>query len=92
MPTFHIEDAHCRDPEAGAIRFLPIGSKVEAAAASWMPPAGPVRVGLTAGASTPNNKIGEAVARIFATRGIDKDAISYQLSAISNKDGGAAAR
>jgi len=30
-----------------------------------------VRVGLTAGASTPNNKIGETVARIFATRGVD---------------------
>jgi 4-hydroxy-3-methylbut-2-en-1-yl diphosphate reductase len=30
-----------------------------------------VRVGLTAGASTPNNKIGEAVARIFATRSIE---------------------
>ena len=31
---------------------------------------GPVRVGITAGASTPNNKIGEAVARILATRGL----------------------
>jgi 4-hydroxy-3-methylbut-2-en-1-yl diphosphate reductase len=30
-----------------------------------------VRVGLTAGASTPNNKIGDTVARVFATRGID---------------------
>jgi 4-hydroxy-3-methylbut-2-enyl diphosphate reductase len=30
----------------------------------------PVRLGLTAGASTPNNKIGEAVARVFATRGV----------------------
>jgi 4-hydroxy-3-methylbut-2-enyl diphosphate reductase len=28
-----------------------------------------LRVGITAGASTPNNKIGEAVARIFAIRG-----------------------
>ena len=37
--------------------------------------AGPVRVGLTAGASTPNNKIGEAVGRIFATRGIDPKTI-----------------
>ena len=36
-----------------------------------MPAGGPVRVGLTAGASTPNNKIGETVTRIFATRGID---------------------
>ena len=37
--------------------------------ADWLPATGPVRVGLTAGASTPNNKIGAAVARIFASRG-----------------------
>jgi 4-hydroxy-3-methylbut-2-enyl diphosphate reductase IspH len=29
-----------------------------------------VRVGVTAGASTPNNKIGETVARIVASRGL----------------------
>ena len=38
---------------------------------SWMPARGAARIGLTAGASTPNNKIGDTVARIFATRGID---------------------
>jgi 4-hydroxy-3-methylbut-2-enyl diphosphate reductase IspH len=27
-------------------------------------------VGVTAGASTPNNKVGETIERIFATRGI----------------------
>jgi 4-hydroxy-3-methylbut-2-enyl diphosphate reductase len=32
-----------------------------------------LRIGLTAGASTPNNKIGEAVSRIFATRGIAQE-------------------
>jgi 4-hydroxy-3-methylbut-2-enyl diphosphate reductase len=32
-------------------------------------------VGVTAGASTPNNKIGEAVGRIFASRGIDPKTI-----------------
>ena len=35
----------------------------------WLP-AGPVTIGLTAGASTPNNKIGETIERIAATRGI----------------------
>jgi 4-hydroxy-3-methylbut-2-enyl diphosphate reductase len=34
-----------------------------------------LRVGITAGASTPNNKIGEAVARVFAIRGIDPASI-----------------
>jgi 4-hydroxy-3-methylbut-2-enyl diphosphate reductase len=36
---------------------------------NWIPP-GPVRVGVTAGASTPNNKIGDVVTRILATRGL----------------------
>jgi 4-hydroxy-3-methylbut-2-enyl diphosphate reductase len=39
--------------------------------AHWLPEDGAVRVGITAGASTPNNKIGDAIARIFATRGTD---------------------
>jgi 4-hydroxy-3-methylbut-2-enyl diphosphate reductase IspH len=30
-----------------------------------------VTVGLTAGASTPNNKIGETIERVLATRGTD---------------------
>ena len=36
----------------------------------WMPQ-GPVTVGVTAGASTPNNKVGEAIERVFATRGVE---------------------
>ena len=75
VPTYHVEDAACIDPETGTIRHQPIGTKQEAKASSWLPMQGPVSVGLTAGASTPNNKIGEAVARVFATRGIDPASI-----------------
>jgi 4-hydroxy-3-methylbut-2-enyl diphosphate reductase len=32
-------------------------------------------VGLTAGASTPNSKIGETVARLLAMRGVDAAAL-----------------
>jgi 4-hydroxy-3-methylbut-2-enyl diphosphate reductase IspH len=35
----------------------------------WLGPAVHA-IGVTAGASTPNNKIGEAIERILATRGI----------------------
>src|SRR4051812_9480207 len=71
VPTFHIEDATGIDPESGTIHFRRAGIKhVEATVADWLPAEGPVRVGLTAGASTPNNKIGETVARILATRGL----------------------
>src|SRR6476659_4408492 len=71
VPTYHIEDASGIDPEAGTIHFRRAGVKhVEATVSDWLPAVGSLRVGLTAGASTPNNKIGETVARILATRGL----------------------
>lgn len=69
--TFHVEDAAGLDPRAGVVRHRDLATGKEVETAGWMPAEGPVRVGLTAGASTPNNKIGEAVARVLATRGID---------------------
>ena len=71
VPTFHIEDASCIE-ESGAIRHRPYGSAAEERAREWLP-AGPVTVGLTAGASTPNNKIGEVVAAIARLRGVTLD-------------------
>ena len=71
VPTYHVEDPEAIDPERGSVRFRPVGkATVERVAEGWLPE-GDVRVGITAGASTPNNKIGEAVARVFATRGVD---------------------
>ena len=69
--TFHIEDASAIDPETGTIRYRPPAAKEDHFATDWMPQGGTVQIGVTAGASTPNNKIGDAVARIFATRGVD---------------------
>ena len=69
--TFHIEDANCIDPVRGTILHRDAATHEEVEATSWLPAEGAVRVGLTAGASTPNNKIGETVARILATRGVD---------------------
>ena len=68
-PTYHIEDASCIDPQAGTIRFRPAGATEERSVTGWLP-AGPLTVGVTAGASTPNNKIGETVERIAAARGM----------------------
>ena len=77
VPTYHVEDAEAIDPRARrALHYRVAGVKhVEADATDWLPASGAVRVGITAGASTPNNKIGETVARIFATRGITVDSI-----------------
>jgi 4-hydroxy-3-methylbut-2-enyl diphosphate reductase len=70
--TYHIADADRIDPVEGTIRFKPNGTPLdtpEVEAESWLPD-GPVTIGITAGASTPNNKIGEAVERLLLTRGI----------------------
>jgi 4-hydroxy-3-methylbut-2-enyl diphosphate reductase len=73
--TYHIEDASAIDPDAGTIRYRPPGGKEDLVESGWLAGDRPVEVGLTAGASTPNNKIGDTVARIFATRGISAQAI-----------------
>ena len=71
VPTYHIEDAEGIEPESGTVHYRVAGVKhVEETRAGWMPAGRPVRIGVTAGASTPNNKIGETVGRILATRGL----------------------
>ena len=74
VATFHIEDASCIDAAAGTIRFRPVGAKVEQRREAWLP-RGPLTIGVTAGASTPNNKIGETIERIAATRGASLGAV-----------------
>ncbi len=70
--TYHIQDAVCIDVEEETIRHKPIldPDAPEVEAAAWLPE-GPFQVGITAGASTPNNKIGEAVLRLLAVKGIE---------------------
>src|SRR5918996_1255883 len=70
VPTYHVEDATCIDPERGTVRHWDAARKGETETSGWLSPSGPIRVGITAGASTPNNKIGDAVARVLATRKI----------------------
>jgi 4-hydroxy-3-methylbut-2-enyl diphosphate reductase len=65
--TVHIEDADCIEAGAGAVRHQPIRAKTEERIEGWL--AGVRRIGLTAGASTPNNKIGETVLRICESAG-----------------------
>jgi 4-hydroxy-3-methylbut-2-enyl diphosphate reductase len=70
--TYHIQDAACIDLEKGTIRHKPVldpeASEVEVE--GWLPE-GPFQLGITAGASTPNNKIGEAILRVLQIRGIE---------------------
>jgi 4-hydroxy-3-methylbut-2-enyl diphosphate reductase len=62
-PTFHIADPDCL-LSADQIRHRPVGSKAEATATGWLSPEGPVSIGLTSGASTPDNLVGDAVRRL----------------------------
>jgi 4-hydroxy-3-methylbut-2-enyl diphosphate reductase len=67
VPTYHIEEAACIESD-GSIRHKPYGAPVMTSGPGWLPE-GPLTVGLTAGASTPNNKIGEVVMAIAGLRG-----------------------
>jgi len=67
VPTFHIADTACL-LSSTEIRHRPIGAPStarvdEVVTADWLPD-GPVVVGLTAGASTPNNIVGQVIARL----------------------------
>ncbi len=62
-PTFHIADPECLvSPEE--IRHRPAGGAGEVTAGGWLPVSGAVAVGLTSGASTPDNLVGLAIAKI----------------------------
>jgi len=65
VPTFHIADPECLQ-SATTIRYRPAGGKIEVEATGWLPPLGNVSVGLTSGASTPDNLVGTAVRRLGA--------------------------
>ena len=65
VPTYHIAD-----PEglvsAAEIRHKPIDGKLEVTASGWLPREGGVSIGLTSGASTPDNLVGAVIRRLDA--------------------------
>ena len=65
--AYHIDDASCLESTV-QLRHKPIGQSAELVARDWLPTS-TVRIGLTAGASTPNNKVGETLERIAQLRG-----------------------
>jgi len=66
--TYHIADPNCMS-SAEEIRYRPVGlpsttAGVEEIAQGWLPKSGSLAVGLTAGASTPNNIVGEVIRKL----------------------------
>ena len=62
VPTYHIADPGGL-LSSGEIRHKPVGSPQEVATSGWLPP-GIVTVGLTSGASTPDNLVDAAIRRL----------------------------
>jgi 4-hydroxy-3-methylbut-2-enyl diphosphate reductase len=62
-PTFHIADPDCL-VSAVEIRHRPVGAKAEVTAGGWLRPSGPVSIGLTSGASTPDNLVGAVIGKL----------------------------
>jgi len=69
--TYHIEDASAIDVTTGRLRHQPRVKAPEETIEGWLE--GARSLGITAGASTPNNKIGETVLRVCAVAGVEPD-------------------
>ena len=69
IPTYHISDSAClvSDHE---IRHKPTDEKQEKVTRNWLAP-GPLTIGLTAGASTPDVKVDESIRRLLSLRQMD---------------------
>jgi 4-hydroxy-3-methylbut-2-enyl diphosphate reductase len=68
VPTFHIAEPGCLESRT-LIRHRPVGAPstakgVETRSSGWLPRAPNLVIGLTAGASTPNNIVGEVIRRL----------------------------
>jgi 4-hydroxy-3-methylbut-2-enyl diphosphate reductase len=66
--TYHVADPECMT-SAVEIRHRPVGAPsttvgIEDVTRGWLPESGPVVIGLTAGASTPNNIVGEVIRKL----------------------------
>jgi len=66
VTTYYIDRPGCIGAEG--IHHRPIGAADETLTAAWLPD-GEARVGITAGASTPDSVVGEVIERILALRG-----------------------
>ncbi len=63
VPTYHIAAPECL-VSAETIRYKPVTAKQEVTAGGWLPSLGEVCIGLTSGASTPDNLVGTAIRRL----------------------------
>jgi len=68
VKTYHIDSAKGIQPE-NVIYYKPVGGTEPVTETGWLK-RGPLKIGVTAGASTPNNEIGSAILNILETLGL----------------------
>lgn len=73
LPTFFIRNASCLESLEQIIHFDLHQKAEHSSYTDKLTGHGPVTVGITAGASCPNNLIEETIVRVFALRGISRD-------------------
>lgn len=66
IPSYHI-DSYARIQPGNAIEYKPLGKELEIQE-NWLP-SGPIVVGITSGASTPDKVVEEVIAKIFELKG-----------------------
>ncbi|WP_395738659.1 4-hydroxy-3-methylbut-2-enyl diphosphate reductase [Prosthecobacter sp.] len=80
LPTFFIRTADCLKSLEQIVHFdLHLKAEKESYSTK-LAGDGPVTVGITAGASCPNNLIEDTVLRVFGLRGVDADAVRAALN------------
>ncbi|MCB1279301.1 4-hydroxy-3-methylbut-2-enyl diphosphate reductase, partial [Prosthecobacter sp.] len=79
LPTFFIRTADCLKSLEQIVHFdLHLKAEKESYS-SKLASGGPVTLGITAGASCPNNLIEDTVLRVFKLRGVDEEAVRAAL-------------
>ena len=71
FPTFHISDSD-RLISPSVIRHKPIHSSQETESVDWFPQ-GALKIGITAGASTPDVKVDESIERLLSFRSLSRE-------------------
>lgn len=78
LPTFFIRTADCLKSLEEIVHFDLHSKEEKQSYTSKLASSGPIIVGVTAGASCPNNLIEDAILRVFKLRGISEDRVKAE--------------
>ncbi|HEY9647014.1 MAG TPA: 4-hydroxy-3-methylbut-2-enyl diphosphate reductase, partial [Chroococcidiopsis sp.] len=73
IPSYHIDSAE-RIGDRNQVEHKPLGRPLEVQT-NWLPD-GPITVGITSGASTPDKIVADVIEKIFALKALPSGAIS----------------